>query len=66
VFGSTSVLETVIVCGVRNVPELSKTTVLGAGLAIFSGLSLVLPPAHSMPERSVPARTSESALEVTR
>ncbi len=66
VSGRVSVLDRVIVCGVRNVPELSKTTVLGAGWAMFSGLSLELPPAHSTPERSVPARIDESALEVTR
>ena len=33
---------------------------------MFSGLALVLPPAHCTPERSVPARTVESAVEVTR
>ncbi len=41
--------ERVMVCGVAKAPAVSKTTVLGAGLAILAGLALVLTLAQPTP-----------------
>ena len=64
--GRASVLARVIVCGAAKVPDVSKLIVLGAGFAMFSGLSLVLPAAQATPERSVPAVVTTSDVAVTR
>ena len=54
----------VMVCGVAKAPAVSKTIVLGAGLAILAGLALVLTLAQPT-ARSVPT-SYESAVLVTR